>query len=78
MGRRDPDLVMARVLGHDTRLHILALFTRDRARSLAVDDLLRDLRATAPDTYADTRPKQIHYHLTCLQDAELLPRAWAR
>lgn len=74
MGRCDPDLVKARALGHGTRLHIFALFTQDEGRSLSVADLLRDLRVTHPEEYRDTRPKQVHYHRACLQDAELLPR----
>jgi len=73
MGRRDPDLVKEQALDHDTRVAIFALFTEDEGRSLAARDLLRDLKSTHPEKYRTMRPKQIHYHRVCLQDADLLP-----
>lgn len=70
---RDLDLLRTQALGHETRVRILALFTENERRSLAADDLLRDLRTTKPEEFADTKPGTIFYHRVCLQDAELLP-----
>lgn len=70
---RNLHLLRTQALGHDTRVGILQLFTEDEGRSLASDDLLRDLRATHPERYENTEPGTIFYHRVRLQDAELLP-----
>ncbi len=54
---------------HPIRVRILALYEQDEQRSLAPDDLLRelsDVRATAP---------LVDYHVRVLSDSGLLPRA---
>jgi hypothetical protein len=61
------------VLSHPVRLGILALFTRDRSRSLAVADLREDLVAEDPDSFGEFDAAQVLYHRARLQDAQLLP-----
>lgn len=70
---RDPVRLREQAKGHPTRKRILALFKKNEGRSLAAADLLRDLRAAHPEEYEGVKPKQIHYHRSRLQDAELLP-----
>lgn len=67
------DANQTQAISHPVRLDILGLFTKDRARSLAADDLLTDLLADDPETYAKYDAGQIFYHRARLQDARLLP-----
>ena len=60
-------------LSHPVRRRILALFTKDRDRSLAVDVLLADLVAEDSGQFGKFNEGQIAYHRARLQDAELLP-----
>jgi hypothetical protein len=66
-GRIIPDQTQA--LSHPTRLRILELFTRNKDRSLAANDLAADLAAD----YPYVKPGQIAYHVAVLKDAELIP-----
>jgi len=58
---------------HPVRRGILALFTKNPERSLAVGALLLDLAAENPDSIGQLNEGQILYHRARLQDAELLP-----
>lgn len=70
-GRIEPDQTQA--LSHPVRIGILALFARDKDRSLAAADLRAALVAEDPDAFGDYNVGQILYHRARLQDAELLP-----
>lgn len=69
--RFEPDRMQA--LSHPVRLGILGLFKEDANRSLAATDLLADLVAEDPDTFAEFSVSQVAYHRARLQDAQLLP-----
>lgn len=63
------DLALA--LTHDIRLRIMQLYMDDTGRSLSAAALKADL-AREPE-FREVTISQIHYHVTRLQDAELLP-----
>lgn len=69
-GRLETDLTQA--LSHPARIAILDLFTKDRGRSLAVEDLLSDL-IEVDDSFSRYKPAQIAYHRARLQDVDLIP-----
>jgi len=52
---------------------ILDLFTKDRRRSLAAEDLLADLIEIDRDAFEKFKPGQIAYHRARLQDVHLIP-----
>lgn len=56
------------VRSHPVRARILGLYEQDEHRSLALDDLLREL------SDAGTTAPLVAYHLRVLTDAGLLPR----
>lgn len=70
-GRIEPDL--ADTFGHPVRVAILALFTRDTARSLAASDLRAALVADDAAAFEKYSVGQILYHRARLQAAHLLP-----
>lgn len=63
----------AQALNHPVRIGVLSIFTRDTARSLAVEDLLADLTVEDPETFGEFNVRQIAYHRARLRDADLLP-----
>jgi len=68
----DPKKEQARQ--HPIRERILALYEQKTDRSLAVDDLLRDLRADGGDgDHPGMSERAVHYHVLVLRDAGLLP-----
>lgn len=70
-GRLETDQTQA--LSHPVRLSILDLFTKDRRRSLAAEDLLADLIEIDRDAFEKFKPAQIAYHRARLQDVHLIP-----
>lgn len=66
-------------LSHPVRVAILDLYREDTSRSLAVDVLLADLRRRKdlaeqyPSAFRDLDAARVKYHLTRLQDVDLLP-----
>jgi hypothetical protein len=70
-GRIEADLIDA--FDHPVRVAILALFTRDTARSLAADDLRAALVADDAAAFGKYNVGQVLYHRARLQAAHLLP-----
>jgi DNA-binding transcriptional ArsR family regulator len=62
---------VARVLNHPLRLRILELHKRERGRSLSVEMLTAALRMTRD--CREVTAAEVKYHLSRLQDADLLP-----
>ena len=67
----------AQAMSHPVRVGILLLFSKDRSRSLAADDLRQALAVEYPESFRRYDVGQILYHRARLEDAELLPRRTA-
>lgn len=62
---------LAHALTPDIRFRIVQLFTEDADRPLTATALKADL--SREQKFRHVTVSQVHYHLSCLQDAKLLP-----
>lgn len=67
---RDSNLLKD-ALGHPIRIQIVALFVKDRSRSMAAKSLAADLVTFFPKV----KVRQVAYHTAILRDAHLIPTA---